>query len=46
MPKTLEDLLAAQPTPVVSWYAITAHRRIQHPGIAVVLAAGRERLAL
>ena len=24
MPKTLEDLLAAQPTPVVSWYAITA----------------------
>lgn len=29
-----------------SWYAITAHRRIQHPGIAVVLAAGRERLAL
>lgn len=24
MPKTLEDLLAAQPTPVASWYAITA----------------------
>ena len=24
MPKTLEDLLAAQPQPVVSWYAITA----------------------
>ena len=24
MPKTLEDLLAAQPAPVVSWYAITA----------------------
>jgi len=29
-----------------SWYAITTQRRIQHPGIAVVQAAGHERLAL
>ena len=28
-----------------SWYAITAHRRVQHPAIAVVQAAGKARLA-
>ena len=28
-----------------SWYAISAHRKIQHPAISAILAVGASRLA-